>query len=136
MAFRQIDFSGFSTLFYNICYKQGITEHEIDTFLVTVRIILESTAHGFHDRKTGFMSTFHQRIQIWEHAVTEVDRSPDIVGAATVHPWFSHGIVNIGGVDREARLENTVLDPSDEQLCLWGNTVETADITTLVCNTG
>ena len=54
-----------------------------------------------------------------EHAVTEVDRSPDIVGAATVHPWLSHSIVNIGGVDREARLENTVLDPSDEQLCLW-----------------
>ncbi len=77
-----------------------------------------STAHGFHDRKDRIHEHVHQRIQIWEHAVTEVDRSPDIVGGSHCTSMAQSQFVNIGGVDREARLENTVLDPSDEQLCL------------------
>jgi len=59
------------------------------------------------------MSTFHKGIQIWEQAVTEFDSGSDIFCAVAVHPRFCNRVVDIRGMDRETRLENTILDPSD-----------------------
>ena len=47
------------TFFYYVCYQQGITKHKVHAFLVTFRVILERTAHCLHNRKSGFMCTFH-----------------------------------------------------------------------------
>lgn len=121
----------------DMCRKKGaISEHEVHTLVITVLIILESTAHRFHNRKSCFMSSFHKRIQIRNHLIAERNRFPDIFLAVAVHPRLCYRVVNVGGMNGKSGLENTILNPAHKQFRFRGRSVKTADVTALVGYTG
>ena len=76
-------------------------------------ISMEAQKEAILEKSKKTMSVPEMGIQIWEQAVTEFDSGSDIFCAVAVHPRFCNRVVNIRGMDRETRLENTILDPSD-----------------------
>ena len=64
LALRQVYLSGGGALFNHIGHQQGISKHEVHALLVAFYILLECTAHGFHDGQSCLMGPFHQRVEV------------------------------------------------------------------------
>ena len=82
------------------------------------------------------MGACHERIEIRNQLVPEFDGIPDISGTIPIHPRFGYRVVRVHGVYGESGLENTVLHPSNHQLCFRGRPIKASDVCALVGNAG
>ena len=118
----------------NIGHQQRIAEHEIDTLIVGCGVILEHREGGLPDGQAVLMRALHQRVERRAELVAEVDGLLDVLLFVAVHPRLGNGVVGVGRMDGEARLEDAVLHPAHKQLTLRRGAEETADVAAVVGN--
>ena len=130
----QVDRANGLALLDNVGHQQRIAEHEIDTLIVGCGVILEHREGGLPDGQAVLMRALHQRVERRAELVAEVDGLLDVLLFVAVHPRLGNGVVGVGRMDGEARLEDAVLHPAHKQLTLRRGAEETADVAAVVGN--
>ena len=125
----KINFSCLRAFFHDIRNKNRRTEHEFHVAVAVKGFVLrELIEERTHDRRAVHTGLAHQRIQIRQHLIAQVERAADIRQVFLIHPGLRHGIVRVRGIDNKAGLENRGLDPAEQHLLGRRRTCKTADV--------